>query len=188
MLIGTAETVSVWPPVFEMVNGCDVFVPAAIVPKSRLVGVTAICAADGLTPDPLRLTVVGEFVALLGNESVVETVPVDDGAKLTATVALPPAAIESGNVTPVTVNPQQTLGADIDALEVPVFDSVRFSVELVPVIMLPKLNEVGEALTEAVDWLNLELNDTVADAFALEAAWDVAVTLTEVLVVEAGAV
>lgn len=73
-------------------------VPVAIEGKLRDSGEAAIPGGGGNTPEPLAVTFVGLFVALLANDSVEKNVPVDGGANATVKLAEAPAEIVSGKV------------------------------------------------------------------------------------------
>lgn len=88
----------------------------------------------------------GEFEALLRNESVPEAVPAACGSKVTVKGALCPAAMVTGNVIPVSEKPDpfqlalDTVTFELAAIREPVFVCV------LPTGTLPKLN--AELLTE----------------------------------------
>ena len=100
--------------------------------------------------------------------------PVVVGANLIGRFAVAPAAIVIGNVVPARLKPVPVTVAPVtDNDEPPVFESVMFSVEVVPATKLPKLSEVGE--TESCAGGNVTV--TVAEADLVESAALVAVTV-----------
>jgi hypothetical protein len=96
--------------------------------------------------------VVGEFVALLITETVPLSAPDALGVKTTLKVALAPAAIVSGTVTPVVLKPvPEAVIFDTLTVELPVLASVTACVLLLPTLMFPKLRLValGESCNAA---------------------------------------
>ena len=82
--------------------------PTVTLPKLTLAGVTDI---SGCTPVPLSEIVAGELVALLVTVTLPERLPVVDGAKLTVSVTLWPAARVTAPEKPLTVNPAPVMAA-----------------------------------------------------------------------------
>jgi hypothetical protein len=79
----------------------------------------------GAVPEPDKLAVVGEFVAVLTKETDPELVPLTDGANDTVTGSVVPAAMVTGKVRPVTLKPDPvTLAAERVTDPVPVFERV----------------------------------------------------------------
>jgi hypothetical protein len=99
----------------------------------------------GAVPLPVSDCDVGAFEALLENVIVPDAVPLAAGVKVTVNEAVPPAAIVTGNVMPVTLNSglseltPATCTDDPVALNVPVFDALD------PTVMFPKLWLAGDA-------------------------------------------
>jgi hypothetical protein len=99
-------------------------------------------------PLPESAIVVGEFVALLVMVTLPLTLPAVAGSYTTEKEVLCPAFSVRGRARPVTEKPAPvTLSFDSETLALPVFVSVTVCEELVPVVTLPKLSEVGEAAT-----------------------------------------
>ena len=95
--------------------------------------------------------VAGELVALLLTTTVPETLPVVVGAKATANDVAWPGERVRGSVRLDTVKPPPvTLSEESETLEFPVLVSVTVRVALVPVVRLPKLRDVGDALSCSV--------------------------------------
>jgi hypothetical protein len=79
----------------------------------------------GTVPEPERDMVVGEFVALLTNETVPAAAPLVWGANAMVTFCVLPAATVSGRLTPLRLNPIPVkFAAETDTDAVPVFDNV----------------------------------------------------------------
>jgi hypothetical protein len=95
------------------------------------------------TPLPVREIVVGEFVALLTTETDPVSAPDAVGVKTTLNVALAPAAMVSGTVTPVVLKPvPEAVILETFTLELPVLVSVTVCVLLLPTFTFPKLRLV----------------------------------------------
>jgi hypothetical protein len=95
--------------------------------------------------------VAGEFVALLVMVTLPLALPAVVGSNTTEKEVLCPAFSVRGRPRPVTEKPVPvTLSLESETLPLPVFVSVTVCVELVPVVTLPKLSEVGEATTWSV--------------------------------------
>jgi hypothetical protein len=88
------------------------------------------------------VTVTGEFVALLATVTVPEKSIADDGVNLTASVAVPPAAIESPDVTPdgayAAAPVPVTVTLETVTLAFPTFVRVTLSELLLPTFTFPK--------------------------------------------------
>ena len=83
---------------------------------------------------------------MLTNETDPLTLPTEVGAKATLNVTLAPAAIVSGTVRPLMLNPiPETFVPEIVSPEVPVFLRLIVWVLLVPVTTFPKLTTDGVA-------------------------------------------
>lgn len=94
------------------------WLPTGTVPKLRLPGLTATCAAP-LDPERDMESVASD--ALLTTEILPESVPDDVGENVALKLALPPAARVRGSAMPLTLKPvPDELIADIFTLEVPV--------------------------------------------------------------------
>ena len=110
-------------------------------------GYAALCC----TPLPERVTVAGEFVALLLAVTLPVMLPVAEGAKLTLKVAFCPGVRTVPVETPLTLKPApDTLTPEIATLELPEFVRVTGRVLLVPVFTFPKFKFVGLALSRYV--------------------------------------
>ena len=102
-------------------------------------------------PEPESEIVVGEFVALLFTTTLPETLPVVVGAKATANDVAWPGERVRGSARLDTVKPLPvTLSEESETPEFPVLVSVTVCVALVPVARLPKLRDVGDALSCSV--------------------------------------
>jgi hypothetical protein len=99
-------------------------------------------------PVPDSAIVVGEFVALLVMVTLPLAFPAVVGSNTTEKDVLCPALSVRGKASPLTEKPvPATLSLDSETLALPELVSVTVCVELVPVVTLPKLTEVGEAAT-----------------------------------------
>lgn len=88
----------------------------------------------------------GELLALLVTVTLPETLPEVVGANVMLKDVDCPAARLRGSAKPVALNPAALmLICETDTLELPVFARVTVCVPLVPVVMLPKLSEAGDA-------------------------------------------
>ncbi len=117
--------------------------PTVTLPKLTLAGITEIC---GWTPAPLSEIVAGELVALLVTVTLPERLPAVAGVNDTLKEVDCPAERVSGSAGAVSMNPAPlSLIADMDTLALPVFVKVTLCFVLVPVVMLPKLSELGLA-------------------------------------------
>jgi len=100
----------------------------------------------GAVPDPESEMVRGELVALLVTVTLPEKLPEVVGANVMLKDVDCPAARVRGSAKPVALNPAALiLICETDTLELPVFARVTECVPLVPVVMLPKLSEAGDA-------------------------------------------
>lgn len=80
---------------------------------------------SGAVPEPDKVAVAGEFVAVLINETDPDAVPLALGANVRVTGRVVPAGIVAGKVNPVTLNPVPvTFAAESDTEPVPVLDRV----------------------------------------------------------------
>ena len=91
-------------PVFVTVMFCELLLPTLTFPKLRLVGLTPRVRV-ATTPEPLRLTDVGEVGALLTIEMFPITLAVAAGVNTALNVALFPTGIVTGVARPLTLNP-----------------------------------------------------------------------------------
>lgn len=108
----------------------------------------------GAVPDPERLAVAGEFVAVLTNETEPDAAPLWLDVKVKVTGRVLPAAIVAGSVKPVTLKSEPlTFAAETFTDPVPVFESVTVCVVLLPTTTLPKETLVGETLNKNVGGL-----------------------------------
>lgn len=106
---------------------------------------------SGAVPDPDRLAVAGELVAVLTKETDPVAAPLAAGANVTVTCFVVPAAIATGSVNPETLNPVPVTFAALTVTElVPVFESVTVALVLLPTTTLPNETLVGETLSRAV--------------------------------------
>ena len=105
----------------------------------------------GTVPVPESATDVGEFVAVLTNETVPEAAPPVCGAKEMVTVCVPPAATVNGKLVPLRLNPIPVkFAAETDTEAVPAFDRVTVLVAALPSTTLPKERLVGETVSKYV--------------------------------------
>src|SRR5260370_142955 len=134
-------------PVLVRLALSKLLLPKFTLPKLRLVGL-AVSRKVAATPVPLRAIVSGELGALLTSETVPVTLPAAPGVKATLNVALLPAAIVSGTVKPVMLNPvAEALAAEIVMLAVPELLNVKVCVPLLPTSTFPKLKLEGLAVS-----------------------------------------
>lgn len=100
---------------------------------------------------PERVTVAGEFVALLTNETEPEMAPLVLGVYVSVTCLLAPALMVRGRLNPVTLKSDPTtLAADTVTEPVPLFVKVVVFVVLFPITTLPNARLVGDALNRKV--------------------------------------
>jgi hypothetical protein len=118
---------------------------------------TVCCCAA--TPVPDKLTVAGEFVALLVIETEPLIAPAVVGANVTVAVTDWFEFSVSPDVTPLTVKPAPlTFTAEIDTLLLPVFVSDTLCELLLPSFTLPKLKLVPLKLNVRVAATPVPLN------------------------------
>jgi hypothetical protein len=123
----------------------ELLTPTTTFPKFTLLGITVSCA-NGATPEPVRLTAVGELLASLVTVRVPEEPPEEDGAKLTCKVTLWPAAMEVRGIPLVMENAEpETLVWETVTAAVPLFFKVTLWVAVAPTETLPKLRLAGLA-------------------------------------------
>ena len=133
------------------------------------VGVTE--TATGAVAVPDSDTEAFETLLVIATEPV--NVPAELGANFTVRLAELPAGMLIGNDAPTRLKPVPVAVAPVtDSADPPVFESVMFRVEFVPVSKLPKFNEDGE--TESVPGAGFTV--TVADADFVGSATLVAMT------------
>ena len=102
----------------------------------------------GAVPEPESETARGELVALLVMLTLPEKLPLVVGANVALREVACPGASVRGNANPELLNPVPLmLICERDTLELPEFVSVTLCVAVAPVVMLPKLSEVGDALS-----------------------------------------
>jgi hypothetical protein len=88
---------------------------------------------------------------LLTNDTVPDALPLVCGVNVIVTFWLAPAAIASGSVVPVRLNPDPVkLAADTETDEVPVFESFTVWFAEFPTNTLPNATLVGDALNKYV--------------------------------------
>ncbi|HEX9121694.1 MAG TPA: hypothetical protein VF840_14260 [Terriglobales bacterium] len=105
----------------------------------------AVCCTEAV-PEPLSVTVAGEFVALLTNETLPEAVPLLDGVKVKLAFWLAAAASVNGKVSPLTPNPEPVkLAEETVTDELPVLLSLTVWLADRPTVTDPNATEVGEA-------------------------------------------
>lgn len=128
-----------------------------------------------VVPEPLSVTVVGELVALLTNETVPLAVPLLNGAKVTVTVWLEPAANVNGKLSPLRLKPDPIrLAEETVTAELPVLLSVTALLAELPTTTEPYDSDVGEADRSA---LTGAVIDTLARALDLSSATLIATTV-----------
>jgi len=115
-------------------------------------------------PDPESEITWGEFVALLVIVTLPERLPVVVGSNVTLKEVDCPAASVSGSAEAVAVNPAPlSLICEMVTLELPVFATVTLCVALVPVVRLPKLREVGLAVSCRTEDVPVPVSGTTSD-------------------------
>src|SRR5579863_7361260 len=108
-----------------------------------------LCNGGGV-PVPVKSSTVGEFEALLANDTLPDAAPVPEGVNVTVNCTCCPAGIVTGNDNPVTAK-AETMTLSDDTITVwPVALSVPFSWPFVPTITLPKARVVGD--TDNCPW------------------------------------
>jgi hypothetical protein len=97
-----ADIVTLAVPEFWTVTDWVLLLPTTTFPNGSELGDTEIC---GCTPVPVRLIIMGEFVALLTTETFPDTLPVTAGENTTVIDALCPVVRVKGKPIPVAVKP-----------------------------------------------------------------------------------
>jgi len=124
-------------PGFRMVTVWVAVADTLTLPKLTLDGVTEIC---GCTPAPPREIVAGELVAVLTTLILPAALPATEGAKITLSGRLWPAARVAPAEKPVTVNPAPVMfTCEIVTLPVPVLVNVTGDEAELPTKVFPKL-------------------------------------------------
>ena len=144
-LTATLEIVTSEFPVLVSVTACELLLPSNTSPKlsPELLGVSTRIA---VTLVPFNASISGEFGALLVSITEPVALPFAAGANSTLNVALCPAAIVSGVVSPLVVNPAPlTAALEIVTLAVPLFCRVIVCELLDPVATFGKLALLGVA-------------------------------------------
>jgi hypothetical protein len=128
----------------------------------------------GCTPEPDKLILVGEFVALLVTVTRPDTLPVLDGAKVTFRIVFCPGPRMIPDA-PVALKPgPETLTLEMVALELPELVRVALKVLLVPMLTAPKVKLEGLA----VNCDEPELTERVAALLVVLPAELLTVTVT----------
>jgi hypothetical protein len=105
-----------------------------------------------VTPVPLSETARGEFTALLIRETLPDVFPAVCGANWSGTGIFWPAASETEDMPPTTLNPAPVMVAwEMITVDVPVLVRVSICRLLEPVRTLPKVKLVALAASEPVD-------------------------------------
>jgi hypothetical protein len=139
----SCEIVTEALPEFVRVTVCEFVVPVVTLPNAIDAGEAV---NEDCVPVPLSAIVSGEFGALLTTEMLPVALPEPVGANCAVKLADCPAAIVSGAVTPVTLNPAPvTFTAETVTLAEPLFFNVIVCVLLLPTFTLPKFSLAGEA-------------------------------------------
>lgn len=113
-----------------------------------------------------------------------EKLPVVVGANVTLKELDCPAARVRGSAKPAALNPALLmLICETDTLELPVFAKVTFCVPLMPVVMLPKLSEAGDAVSWATADTPVPAKETTSGELSVLFT---SVRLPERLLAEAG--
>lgn len=135
----TWESVTLELPLFVIVTGLELEVPALMLPKAMLEGLAERVTVAAV-PVPLKATALGEFGALLAIVTLPVKLPELVGAKSTLNDAVPPAAMVAGVVNPLTLKPLP-LSATCEMVSAadPVFVIVKLWDLVCPSTMLPKL-------------------------------------------------
>jgi hypothetical protein len=158
--------------VFELPD--TVALNCAVLPSwiVAVVGVIATATTLAAEAAPLSATVALEALLVIATDPV--KVPADVGANLIGNAEEVPAAIVIGNVVPARLKPVPVTVAPVtDSDEPPLFEIVTFNVLELPLVMLPKLSELG-----ATDsWAGAGFTVTVAVADFVASATLVALTL-----------
>jgi hypothetical protein len=90
-------------PVLLTEIDCVPLLPTVTLPKFMLAGLALSCAIGAAAPVPPNVTLAGELEALLRTETLPVARPVEDGAKVTVSEAVAPAANVAGIVMPLTL-------------------------------------------------------------------------------------
>lgn len=124
--------------------------PTVTLPKLRVAGLTANCGFTGATPVPVKVSAVGEPVALLVNPAWPVAVPEALGVNRTVTGTLCPAAIVTGSVSPRMANCEFVDWSD--EMVTAAFEAVSAACRLAldPTVTLPKLSVAGVTASCAV--------------------------------------
>lgn len=153
----TLESVTFEFPVFVKVTFSELLLFTFTLPKLRLVGLTPN-RTDAATPAPLSGSVSVGFEALLTMEIEPDSLATTVGANAALNVALPPAAIVRGTVSPEILNPVPVTAAfEIVTLLLPVLLMRMDCVFVCPVTTFPKLTLDGVAASEPDDPVPLPL-------------------------------
>jgi len=144
-LAATLEIVTLVFPVFVRVTPSELLLPTRTLPKSTVLVFADSEAVDAM-PLPLAVIDNGEFGALLTSAIEPAAFPAELGANTMLKVALCPAAIFMGTVSPAVLNPApDTLALEIVAVPVPAFCSVIVCELLEPIATAEKLALAGTA-------------------------------------------
>src|ERR1700685_779051 len=100
------------------------------------------CCGGGV-PLPVKVSTVGEFEALLVNETLPEAAPVAAGVKVTVNCTCWPAGIVTGNEIPLTAKAEPFKVSEDTVTLSPLAVSVPVLCELVPTTTFPKSMLVG---------------------------------------------
>lgn len=126
-------------PVFVIVTFWFAEAPTVTFPKLTLVGL-ADRVKVAAVPVPEKLTVVGEFGALLTSDKLPVTLPAAVGPNVAVAVTAWPAERVAGVLSPLTLNPAPVTAADVILRSAwPVFEIVRVCDLDAPEMTLPKL-------------------------------------------------
>ena len=146
-LIVTFDTDTLVPPVLVIVPVKDWFEPTVTLPKLSDTGLLLSCPAVAApVPDNGMLRV--EFEALEVTVTAPLTLPVAPGANFTVKLVLCPAVRVNEELMPLSENPDPLMATfETETLVPPVFVIVPERDWLEPTVTLPKLREVGLALS-----------------------------------------
>jgi hypothetical protein len=134
-------------PVFVNVIFCEALLPAATLPKLRLVGFAVNCPAGAVVPVPLSAMVNGDPVASLATKTLPLAFPAAVGANFALTVALCEGFNVTGVETPLTLKPvPAAITLLILTATVPEFVNIIFCDALLPTDTLEKFRLVGFAV------------------------------------------
>lgn len=119
-------------------------------------------------PDPESDTARGELAALLMMLRLPTKLPLVAGTNVALSKAACPAARVSGNDNPGSLNPAPLmLICERVALELPVFVTVTLCVAVAPVVMLPKLSALGDALSWTTGETPVPASGTMSGEFGV---------------------